>query len=674
MITHSMPYIDTNDLNLDWLLKNMKQIIQQWADYQVEMNQNFSDLNAAFEALQAWINSYFDNLDVQQEINVKLNAMARSGELLEIIQPTISSNVSEWLAEHITQPTTPAIDTSLTVSGAGADSKTVGDNFDITLMARTSINADTDLDTVKKIGNYLLFTGHTYAHAPEWYRSGVAWLIVLGNAAGGQLYQIFMKRDTKEIAIRTASTPTGGVLTFSDWITLYHSKVDNTLSIAGDAADAKTVGDLLALTYNVNTSISSDTDINSLMDKGSYLLFTGYTYSHAPTWYAGGVAWLYVLSNTTSTYEMQLFLDRDTKRVAIRSYSSNAFSDWVTLPLSDDLLQCFTSFANITVDTDIDTLTGYGSYLLYSGHTYTHCPAWYTSGVAWLLNYRNPSNLHGFQVFIKRDTKEIAIRTYSTPTGGILTFTDWVNLHTNKKLIGKKVSIIGDSISTFQGYIPQGYAYYYPHGDLNTIGETWFRQFTNITGATLLVNASWSGSSVADDDDTPLNTAKIAYSDARINDLKSGTTTPDIVIVLIGTNDFARGYSIGTFTQTTEISDGTTSIRDFKPAYACMINKIKVTYPNAHVYCCTLIQRYRGDDETYPIINGSGTALSEYNQAITDIATWLGCEIIRLDTAISLGQLEDLTVDGSLHPNAAGAKIIANRIIADVLAREAEYL
>ena len=93
----------------------------------------FSDsMTESFDTLQGFVDSYFDNLDVQTEINNKLDEMALDGSLTELISPFVDSEiaeaVAEWLEENIT-PTTPAIDTSLLVSGAGADSKTVGDKL-----------------------------------------------------------------------------------------------------------------------------------------------------------------------------------------------------------------------------------------------------------------------------------------------------------------------------------------------------------------------------------------------------------------------------------------------------------------------------------------------------------------------------------------------------------------
>lgn len=50
-----------------------------------ELGIETENLSKAFTDLQTYINNYFDNLDVQEEINTKLNEMAESGELQDII-------------------------------------------------------------------------------------------------------------------------------------------------------------------------------------------------------------------------------------------------------------------------------------------------------------------------------------------------------------------------------------------------------------------------------------------------------------------------------------------------------------------------------------------------------------------------------------------------------------
>jgi hypothetical protein len=60
----------------------------------------------------------------------------------------------------------------------------------------------------------------------------------------------------------------------------------------------------------------------------------------------------------------------------------------------------------------------------------------------------------------------------------------------------KNIFIFGDSYSTYQGYIPEGYAPYYPNLDVRTVEETWWKRFADKTGAHILQNNSWSGSTI----------------------------------------------------------------------------------------------------------------------------------------------------------------------------------
>lgn len=63
----------------------------------------------------------------------------------------------------------------------------------------------------------------------------------------------------------------------------------------------------------------------------------------------------------------------------------------------------------------------------------------------------------------------------------------------------KNLLIIGDSYSTFKGYVPEGYALYYTGDsgtDLKSVEETWWKRFVNETRVNLVLNDSWSGSTV----------------------------------------------------------------------------------------------------------------------------------------------------------------------------------
>lgn len=248
-----------------------------------------------------------------------------------------------------------------------------------------------------------------------------------------------------------------------------------------------------------------------------------------------------------------------------------------------------------------------------------------------------------------------------------------------QKLKNKKVSFLGDSISTYQGYVPSEYAVFYPKGDINSVEKTWWYQVCENTGMVLLKNASWSGSTCHGNASSITN-AVAGCSDARINDLSDGENNPDIVIILIGINDLGpTDTPIGNWTSNSAIPENSTNISTFSEAYALMVSKILTKYPDCRVFCCTLLQTGKGtkDEITtgiYPTTNSSRVTLEDYNKVIRDVANGLGCDIINTtNCGIHFWNFEKYTVDNPtpdyLHPNAAGATMLANKVIAELLAK-----
>lgn len=111
----NFPYTNFHEINLDQIIKIMRQMQDEWQ--QVESD---------WDSMQDFINNYFDNLDVSEEVLQALQTMAGDGELNTIIDPVIVAETASWLAEHIT-PTSPAVDNTLSIAGAAADAKATGD-------------------------------------------------------------------------------------------------------------------------------------------------------------------------------------------------------------------------------------------------------------------------------------------------------------------------------------------------------------------------------------------------------------------------------------------------------------------------------------------------------------------------------------------------------------------
>lgn len=260
------------------------------------------------------------------------------------------------------------------------------------------------------------------------------------------------------------------------------------------------------------------------------------------------------------------------------------------------------------------------------------------------------------------------------------------NVNIYDKFNGKKLSIVGDSISTFAGYIPSGYETFYPSstlaqsgtGSLTAVEQTWWYKLCEETGLTLLKNASWSGSWVTGDTSSTTN-AMTAASTKRIADLKgSDGTTPDIIIVYIGINDLfnsnvvSRGATLGAWTPDEVVpADGT--VMEFASAYAIMLKKIMTTYPKARVFCGTLLttaRNYKDTDgvETFPTKH-NGVTLNQVNNKIREIANGMGCDLIDVhNCGINYFNIGRYTIDMT-HPNAAGATLIKNKMLAELNAK-----
>jgi len=195
--------------------------------------------------------------------------------------------------------------------------------------------------------------------------------------------------------------------------------------------------------------------------------------------------------------------------------------------------------------------------------------------------------------------------------------------------VGKKIAILGDSISTYQGYVPAGYPTFYPYptGDVNDVNQTWWMQMVNTVGAKLFVNNSYSGSTVA------TSNVSATQHDTRLATLLIGQEHPDVIIIYMGSNDCGSPYV--TFEQ-------------FKAAYKVMIDKIKILTPSAEIILATLPSSslYTDSDR------------AQYNEAINEYATLYDLKIIDLASIDLKPDLLD-----SAHPAKSGMLKIANKAI-----------
>ena len=125
------------------IMANLVQLYNTMAKGYNDVQKLSTDTATAFTQLQSFVNEYFKNLDVQQEINNKLNSMQTDGSLATVLNKALSSTVQDatynWLKQNIT-PTgsMAAVDASLSIKGAGADAKVTGDRLDELSTSKTS--------------------------------------------------------------------------------------------------------------------------------------------------------------------------------------------------------------------------------------------------------------------------------------------------------------------------------------------------------------------------------------------------------------------------------------------------------------------------------------------------------------------------------------------------------
>ena len=240
-----------------------------------------------------------------------------------------------------------------------------------------------------------------------------------------------------------------------------------------------------------------------------------------------------------------------------------------------------------------------------------------------------------------------------------------------------RLSLIGDSISTFNGYLAsdtQGYdgikyKTYYPKGDVNNVEFTWWYQVASSLSIDLdnVCNCAWSASRVTGNSFST-SSAEVGCSTRRIQDLSAKGFDPDIVLCYISCNDWAGDVSVGEWSATDPIPEEG-NIPTFREAYALMLYKIKSFYPKTEIFCLTNLEDVRRDRTAGPPSNNNkGVSVGDWNNCIKEVATSFNCHVIDLSNCgINYDNALHYTLDGGLHPNRSGMSLIAKYVTERIL-------
>ena len=213
-----------------------------------------------------------------------------------------------------------------------------------------------------------------------------------------------------------------------------------------------------------------------------------------------------------------------------------------------------------------------------------------------------------------------------------------------KKLKNKlNISILGDSISSYEGWNPNGYTPWYSDAgnynesnDINDVKQTWWYKIIEELKATLLVNSSYSGTTICNTGYDGNDSSEHSFITRMKNDIGEGKVLqakPNLIFVFGGTNDTWASSPVGSL----KYSDWTDEdLKRTLPAFCYMINYLKKLNPG-----CRMIN----------IINTSVS--DEIRQGMIN-----ACEYYSVENIV----LENISVTGG-HPNQEGMNEIANQIL-----------
>ena len=706
------PYTQTGSLNMDWVLWVVKNLLAEWK----QTEQDWETQQEAFEAFKTYVNNrlsgfqeWFDNLDVQKEINNKIDDMVNDGEFLSIIQSTVNnqtqSATDSWLEEHMTPGAgAPALDSSFTLENAAAQAKAVGDKV---IQRYTMQSSVTDAKTLIKPGIYpvdLSLLTDAPAGAPDILQNS-AFLITLGGYSSPT---VTTKAYIQQILVCTLSVVAAKLRAS----VVYYSRFVNTTTSPVSASEWATPANINSVT---KATQENPLDLNSpiFLVEGVYSL--GYVSTRAPYMsnlppnlikIFGNLEYNMVLKVTCTGSGVEQVLEvSNTGAYRYCAWCRNVlppgirYSEWRSLSQSINTTVVNVPFANAYE---------FDSYYYMAGYQDPDAPPddgkYFINGVAdgsYMLRVTRgfTNNTYVLQEMYAYDVDRTVSPNSITPTliyqrmlnayGTGSAVYPWKKMFTTavpgyEKLNGLKFSVVGDSISTYAGVIPSGYATFYPMGDVTSARQMWWSILAKNSGMTRLEIAAWSGST-CHGNGTSTTDASAGCSTARINDLADGDDTPDIVICYIGINDFGPANTpVGEWTPPDNVPVDSDNVSTFSDAYCIMVDKIMKTYPTAKVFCCTLVNAgYNSKDQVepgvYPTKNNAGVTLDQYNDVIKNVAWGLGCDIIDLhacgitfynqDIYTGPNRGDDPSVHGLLHPNAAGQALLAQKMLTEINAK-----
>lgn len=234
------------------------------------------------------------------------------------------------------------------------------------------------------------------------------------------------------------------------------------------------------------------------------------------------------------------------------------------------------------------------------------------------------------------------------------TYSDYSLYTSNKSL---KMSVLGDSTSAFQGYC-EAETHYYPSTSIKNYKSMWWYQVAQKIGSSVIDVSAISRSAFRD---TGESGRPPMYDDTRIARLASNGT-PDIIFVFAGINDaFVSQDTPIQYEYTVSALNNleNTTLRGI----ALTIRKLQTAYPNAKI-----VMLIPHESNIANMASGSGYSFERVSKVADLIKTYSEFygvwKVIDLrECGINYNNVATYTEDNAVHPNAKGMYKIAKHII-----------
>lgn len=225
------PYTDFHEMNLDWVIKTVKDI-----------------------------QTYFENLDTQEEIDNKINSMIQDGAFSELLAPFVTD--PPVFVDSTSEMTNPKVPYVLTTSGYlwtwnGEEFVSTGMQYAFDgssyLHNVGALASNTDVDSLRVNAAYLC-TG-SYSNLPAGVSQyGTLYCFNFNQYSSAQFYVTWAAGDVYYRRYTSGE--------WKEWIRIN----------SGESADV----------FENLGVLPNGTDVNSVFQNGTYLLNSSYTYTNLP--------------------------------------------------------------------------------------------------------------------------------------------------------------------------------------------------------------------------------------------------------------------------------------------------------------------------------------------------------------------------------------------------------